>query len=76
MSACSFAGRAEYATCAPLAAGEALLEASIEIFAHSRPAWAPGLPTASSAPGLMRAGPRQRGNSALDRAGTPAHLRC
>ena len=54
-------------------AAEALLEASIEDFARSRPAWAPG-PLTGLAELRRRQGRATEALALLDRAGTPAHL--
>ena len=52
---------------------EALLEASIEDFARSRPAWAPG-PLTALAELRRRQGRTQEALALLDRAGATAHL--
>ena len=55
------------------AQAEGLLEAAIEDFAHSRPAWAPG-PLTGLAELRRRQGRATEALALLDRAGTPAHL--
>ena len=55
------------------AEAEALLEASIDDFAHSRPAWAPG-PLTGLAELRRRQGRTTEALALLDRAGATAHL--